>query len=74
MAASPLSGTIFNAIFWSEKTNEFVRFNSESKFPKCFNTSVGWSLFNMLKSEDIKIDRQDIAIKNLIKEINNVGI
>jgi len=74
MAASPLSGTIFNAIFWSEKTNEFVRFNSESKFPKYFNTSVGWSLFNMLKSEDIKIDRQDIAIKNLIKEINNVGI
>jgi hypothetical protein len=74
MAASPLSGTIFNAIFWSEKTNEFVRFNTESKFPKYFNTSVGWSLFNMLKSEDIKIDRQDIAIKNLIKEINNVGI
>jgi hypothetical protein len=70
MAASPLSGTIFNAIFWSDKTNEFVRFNSESKWPKYFNTSVGWSLFNMLKSEDIKIDRQDIAIKKLINEIN----
>lgn len=70
MAASPLSGTIFNAIFWSDKTNEFVRFNSESKWPKNFNTSVGWSLFNMLKSEDIKIDRQDIAIKKLINEIN----
>jgi hypothetical protein len=70
MAASPLSGTIFNAIFWSDKTNEFVRFNSESKFPKYFNTSVGWSLFNMLKSEDIMIDRQDEAIKKLINEIN----
>jgi hypothetical protein len=72
MAASPLSGTIFNAIFWSDKTNEFVRFNEESKWPKYFNTSVGWSLFNMLKSEDIKIDRQDIAIKKMINEINDV--
>ena len=70
MAASPLSGTIFNAIFWSDKTNEFVRFNSESKFPKYFNTSVGGSLFKMLKSKDIMIDRQDEAIKKLINEIN----
>jgi hypothetical protein len=72
MAASPLSGTIFNAIFWSDKTNEFVRFNSESKWPKYFNTSVGGSLFKMLKSEDIMIDRQDEAIKKLINEINAV--
>jgi hypothetical protein len=71
MAASPLSGTIFNAIFWSDKTNEFVRFNQESKFPKYFNTSVGGSLFKMLKSEDINIDRQDEAIKKLINEIND---
>ncbi len=70
MAASPLSGTIFKAIFWSDKTNEFVRFNQESKLPHYFNTSVGWSLFNMLKSEDINIDRQDKAIKKLINEIN----
>ena len=70
MAASPLSGRIFKAIFWSDKTNEFVRFNSESKWPKYFNTSVGGSLFKMLKSEDIMIDRQDEAIKNLINEIN----
>lgn len=71
MAASPLSGRIFKAIFWSDKTNEFVRFNQESKFPKYFNTSVGGSLFKMLKSEDIMIDRQDEAIKKLINEIND---
>lgn len=72
MAASPLSGRIFKAIFWSDKTNEFVRFNSESKWPKYFNTNVAWSLFKMLKSEDIMIDRQDEAIKKLINEINAV--
>lgn len=72
MAASPLSGRIFKAIFWSDKTNEFVRFNSESKWPKYFNTSVGGSLFKMLKSEDIMIDRQDEAIKKMINEINAV--
>ena len=75
MSASPLSGTIFNATFWSDETNEFVTFpnqmpDSKEKLPPNFGTNIGRSLIEMLSSDDIIIDRQDRAIKELIKEIN----
>ncbi|NLA23449.1 MAG: hypothetical protein GX879_00625, partial [Bacteroidales bacterium] len=41
MAASPLSGTIFKAIFWSDDKNEFIEFDSKSNFPASFGTSAG---------------------------------
>ena len=77
MGASPLSGIIFEAIFWSDETNEFVRFDSrsrmnQSKWPNNFGTGAGWALFNTLRGSEITIDRQDKAIANLINEINTM--
>jgi hypothetical protein len=75
MSASPLSGTIFNTTFWSDENNEFVNFtnlelHSEPKPPNNFGTTSGRALINMLRCNEINIDRQDKAIKELINEIN----
>jgi hypothetical protein len=69
MAASPLSGSIFKVIFWSDEKNEFVRFDSNSNFPNNFDKSAGLALYNSVSSNDITIDRQDEAIEKLIQEI-----
>ncbi len=69
MAASPLSGSILKAIFWSDEKKEFIRFDSKTNFPTNFGTSDGMYLYNALKSDDIIIDRQDEAIEKLIEEI-----
>jgi hypothetical protein len=75
MAGSPLSGTIFNATFWSDETNEFVnltnqKHNTEVELPSNFGVASGRALINMLNCNEIAIDRQDKAIKELINEIN----
>jgi hypothetical protein len=69
MGASPLSGSIFKAIFWSDESRELVRFDSKSALPGNFGTSAGHALIEMLRDQLPMIDRQDIAISNLIKEI-----
>ena len=69
MAASPLSGTLFRVVFWSDYTNEFVHFNSESNFPKNFGTAQGRALIEMLSEHYTVNLRQDVAIKKLIDEI-----
>lgn len=70
MAASPLSGTIYKAIFWSDESNEFVRFDSKSNLPKNFGIAAGRALIEMLRGNEMVIDRQDKALNNLINEIN----
>ncbi|MFM7681739.1 MAG: hypothetical protein ACKO7P_03225 [Bacteroidota bacterium] len=75
MAASPLSGTIFNTTFWSDENKEFINFtnqehNSKPKLPSNFGIAIGKTLMNMLRCNEMIIDRQDEAIKELIKEVN----
>lgn len=76
MAASQLSGTIFKATFWSDESNEFLSFTnqvhvSKPQLPDNFDIAEGKALIEMLRWEEMKIDRQDIAIQELINEIND---
>lgn len=74
MAASPLSGAIYKAIFWSDESNELVNFgyqvaDPKPKLPGNFGIAEGRSLMEMLRNKEMVIDRQDEAISNLINEI-----
>ncbi len=73
MVASPLSGSVYTSTFWSEATEEFVHFDSRTKdsiqFPKGFGINTGREQLRRLKRDEIIIDRQDVAISNLIAEI-----
>ncbi len=75
MAASPLSGTIFNATFWSDENKEFISLtnrknDSKPQLPSNFGTDKGRALIEKLRYKEMKIDRQDKAIQELINEIN----
>jgi hypothetical protein len=74
MKASRMSGTIFSAIFWSDETNEFVSLtnqvdDSKPKLPIDYRTTNGEKLMELLRGEELVIDRQDKALENLISEI-----
>ena len=76
MAASPLSGTIFNATFWSDENNQFISFtnrkiDSKPQLPSNFGRDEGRALIEKLRCKEMKIDRQDKAIQELINEIND---
>lgn len=73
MVASPLSGTVYTTTLWSDDTKEFVYYPRDSKnpvlFPKGFGIDSGKEQLQRLKKDEIFIDRQDLAINNLIAEI-----
>lgn len=71
MAASPLTGIIYSAHFWSEDSKRFVRYDKSASFPKGFSSMQGRALIETLRGKEIKLDRQDVVVKRLINEISN---
>ena len=74
MSASPLSGHVSKAVFWSDETREFVKLDSTTTLPDGFGTAQGKAFINLMSGKEITMDREDKAMQNLISDFGFVTI